>query len=227
MCEAGHRRAGRNVNKIIAATVGIIAIIGTAFGVQEYLDNRYVSKDLIDGVEDTVANLDPLPPGTIVASILEPGVFLNGREDWRLADGSRIPEGALLELVKRERPAMSDTVRLPDLRGMFLRGQNEGRTDGKQDPDERLSGSYQSGATKLPTTPFTGEAVESGKHVHIYRRAGGYNAGAGKHARAKPNWEDGETKPSGVHGHVVRLTTGGDIETRPRNVSVYFYIKID
>ncbi|MCY3853063.1 MAG: hypothetical protein OXG03_05775 [Gammaproteobacteria bacterium] len=49
------------MNKVIAATLGIIAIIGTAFGVQEYLDNRYILKD------EAEATLATLPTGAIIA----------------------------------------------------------------------------------------------------------------------------------------------------------------
>ena len=83
------------MNKVIAATVGIIAIIGAVFGVQEYLDNRYVLKD---EAELTLANL---PRGAIVA--------------WYRDSTDKLPTGWILCDGKNG---------TPDLRGKFLRGEH-------------------------------------------------------------------------------------------------------
>ena len=220
---------------ISSSILALAVLVGAVFFVDEIRDRVIVLEKEKKDRDGQVAKmnksldnfLDPIPPGTIIASVLKPRLFLNGRKDWRLADASRIPEGALLELVKDKKATISDPGYLPDLRGMFLRGQNERRKDGKQDPDERLSGSYQSGATKLPTTPFAGVAAESGGHTHEYTRARGFDSGAGTHARAKPDGPRDETGSSGTHRHAMEITSGGDSETRPANVSVYFYIKIN
>ena len=232
------------IASVATIILALAAVIGGAVYVRD-LDNRisYLeSKDIAKARDDALESirkaesdaLDPLPPGTIIASLLEPGVFLNGRtKKWRLADASRIPPGRLLELVKEgtlklnDELMSSDDTRLPDLRGMFLRGQNNGRKDGKQDPDSRRVGSYQSAATSRPTKPFTGAIPESGSHFHIFDAAKLYKSGAGDHVRAQPSGRRGQTEVDGSHTHSVTITGGGDVETRPANVSVYFYIKVD
>ncbi len=236
MATKGERPSRTSIVIAVSSAILALAVVVGAVHFADDLGDRVSAlekekKDRDNQVAEihkTLGNfLDPLPPGTIIASILEPTLFLAGREDWRLADASRIPDGELLDLVTRDQPAISDSSRLPDPRGMFLRGQNAGRADGKQDPDKRLSGSYQSGATKLPMTPFTAVAEDSGGHAHEYVRARGFRSGTGEHARAKPDGPRANTSTSGTHRHAVNVTGGGDTETRPANVSVYFYIKID
>ena len=87
-----------------------------------------------------------LPVGTIVSSILEPLEFFKAfgdldraTKDWVLADGRPIAATSGYS-------QLSGRMNTPDLRGMFLRGMNKGRNDGKQDPDERKAGDYQQDA---------------------------------------------------------------------------------
>ena len=82
------------MNKFIAAIVGLIAIIGAAFGAQGYLDNRYA-------LNTEVGNLaGDLPEGTIIA-------WHQGNEP--------IPQGWV--------PCGGKNA-TPDLRGKFLRGEH-------------------------------------------------------------------------------------------------------
>lgn len=82
------------MNKIISAFIGLIAIIGAAFGVQEYFDNRYVLKTELGSLAED------LPEGTIIA--------------WHQGNES-IPQGWVLCDGKNG---------TPDLRGKFLRGEH-------------------------------------------------------------------------------------------------------
>ena len=224
-----------------AAVVLALAAISTGVAYVVKLDARIgelESQNIAEAREDALRAireaeseaLNPLPVGTIIASVLKPRVFLDGRRDkWHLADASSIPEGELSRLVKQHGLKIPDDSRLPDLRGMFLRGQNDGRVDGKGDPQEkRQVGSYQSAATGQPSTPFTGKARFSGKHQHGFNAAIAYMSGPDKgHERAKPSGRKGTTEPADPHEHSVSITGGGDVETRPGNVSVYFYIKVN
>ena len=236
-------------SRIIGSLIGpvvalLIAIIGGFYYLGK-LDERINSLD-IKKIEDAQRNaldkieeakkgvLDPLPPGTIIASVLKPELFLtNGREQkWRLADASSIPPNCeysnILQNMNND-VSIASTDRLPDLRGVFLRGLNAGRNDGKEDPDgdNRLAGTYQSAATGRPNEPFIGSTDTSGVHQHDFNAARDYTSGAGSHARAKPSGHTAQTEVAGEHQHQVTITDGGDNETRPANVSVYFYIKIN
>jgi hypothetical protein len=104
-------------------------------------------KEALIKIQNAEKNItDQLPVGTVIASVLEPKIFLSeGRnKKWHLADNSAIPiDTKYKKLVKNA--SIQDHDRLPDFRGMFLRGLNVGRDDGKEDPDgsKRIAGSYQ------------------------------------------------------------------------------------
>jgi len=82
------------MNKTITAVVGIVAILGAAFGGQEYLDKRYMSKEDASELE-----LSDLPKNSIIA--------------WYSKDTERLPTGWVICNGKNG---------TPDLRGKFLRG---------------------------------------------------------------------------------------------------------
>ena len=129
-----------------------------------------------------------LPLGTVIASYLSPEEMKEKYKDtWVLCDGREVSPSSKFRLF-------TGVKILPDLRGIFIRGLNEGRDDGKQDPDgqDRVVGSYQSDAIKK---------------LIIHNRS---FAGAVDGARA-----------------VKVETNKGAKETRPGNVALYYYIKIN
>lgn len=177
------------------------------------------------------AVVNPLTPGTVIASILEPRIFLrDGRNNnWRLADASVVPPDSLYATLVVD-ASIEGVERLPDLRGMFLRGLNVGRNDGMEDPDgnNRKAGHLQAGATKRPTTEFGGTTDMTGGHIHKVEGAISIRTAVGRgFQRNRKRADDMETSSSGKHIHSVSIDRGGDAETRPRNVSVYYYIKIN
>ena len=131
---------------------------------------------------------------------------------WILADGRSVTGSRYASITG------SSTI--PDLRGMVLRGKNNGRSDGNQDPDgERSLGSFQN------------HAINS------------HNHGGGSHSLTMPVWRatvslgpvagarntngaiDGNPSTSGPNTTVVQ-TEGGN-ETRMRNMAVNYFIKIN
>lgn len=163
----------------IGASLAILlAIIGGVFWLGQ-LDARIDSIDkneLEKKLESALSKIelaeksitDQLPVGTVVASVLEPKIFLSeGRnERWHLADRSSIPIGSAYEKLVSN-ATIDSKDRLPDLRGVFLRGINSGRSDSKQDPegDKRVAGSYQSDQFR--------------NHDHSYARMQGVTNGRG------------------------------------------------
>ena len=197
--------------------------------VQESLESGRSELNVLS--EQLAAVVDPLPPGTVIASILEPRIFLrDGRnEKWRLADAGVVPPNSLYATLVVD-ASIEGVERLPDLRGMFLRGLNVGRNDGMEDPDgnNRKAGHLQAGATKRPTTAFGGTTDMTGGHEHMVEGAISIRTAVGENfQRNKKSADDVETSSSGKHIHSVSIDRGGDAETRPRNVSVYYYIKIN
>jgi hypothetical protein len=141
-----------------------------------------------------------LPVGTVIASYLAPPRMTERYgAQWALADGSEVStKTAFYEITGK--------TQLPDLRGMFIRGLNADRRDGKQDPegDRRGVGEYQGDELKV--------------HYHD-------NLAAGIWGRSFKG-EDGSPKTAHEKKDGKTGVTGGT-ETRPRNIALYYYIRVE
>ncbi len=154
-----------------------------------------------------------LPVGTVLASLLSEEEFHNEMgHNWDLAAGQNVAGSAFETLTGMEF--------LPDMRGRFLRGM------GHQDSGNAglQLGDAQEDATALPNAGFL--ASDDGAHSHdlpIQNRS---------HRMVDGNLdileERGDvpltTLLGGTHAHAV---TGGDDETRPVNVTVNYFIRVD
>lgn len=189
-----------------------------------------------------------LPPGTIV-----PFAGANVPSGWLLCNGasvSRAEYSALFAAIDIAWGAQDlESFNVPDLRGRFLRGADQGQGN---DPDAAFRtssqsggnegdaiGSYQNSATSLPVTPFATNTA--GNHDHFIAREfvsglTGLDAGQtlarvwvnidGYRLQGKPVLEGranlGLTSVDGNHSHSL---IGGDSESRPKNVYVNYIIK--
>jgi hypothetical protein len=179
--------------------------------------------ELQKAVEDLrAAPRKDLPVGTIAASYLAPAQFaesLGEREgsslekrSWILADGREVT-GTRFAIVTNGKS-------IPDLRGMFVRGIAAGGA--------RTAGDLQEQSTALPNNQFTGITSDDGAAA-LPRSAepsgvgDRYNAG-GRDYIVINIGTSGKLEP---HSHKITVTSGGDAETRPKNVAVYYYIKIN
>jgi hypothetical protein len=151
-----------------------------------------------------------IPVGSIVASMLtesqfaqevgDPPNFNLGTSKWTLADGKPVP-GTRYAALRQNEP-------VPDLRGIFLRGKNHGRNDGKGNSQEANLGDFQD------------DQFED--HVHEINRGGTEGSHDGEYALPAYHNTGVPREPtnyivSGKHGN----------ETRPRNVTVNYYIRIN
>jgi hypothetical protein len=160
----------------------------------------------------TSPSATPLPVGTIIASVLPPIEFLRLYQDqWTLANGDDVS-------IQTKFAQLTGRTKLPDLRGVFLRGINKGRSDDYRDPaGERDPGSLQPDGFK--------------QHHHH----GGYPA----HLASRYGIETGAASPPGTRydfsdsdgpvgwTQAAKTNSVGDAETRPKNVAVFYYIKIN
>ena len=109
----------------------------------------------------------------------------------------------------------STTFNLPDLRGEFVRGLDDGRGV----DTSRTLGSSQGDATALPSNAFT--TSNPGNHSHSYSGGDRQNVGSG--GQSQPVSQGGNTTgAAGAHTHTIG---GGDAETRPRNIALLACIK--
>lgn len=141
---------------------------------------------------------------------------------WTLMDGKSVV-GSIYE-------TLTGNSTIPDGRGQFVRIENNGRTDGKENPDATPVGAQQDQATK-PNGLLAGSNTSS-DGAHNHSTASGY---CGQFGNATSG---GITQLNGCHGgtrdatsthpahtHTVNVTDGS--ETRPKNITANYFIKID
>ena len=147
---------------------------------------------------------DPNPVGTIIHSMLTLAQFQSiYGTNWVLADGSATTN-SMYSLI-------TGNNNVPDMRGMTLRGKNNGRADGNQNPDgDSQLGTYQ--------------ADMYGRHTHptylepSITQTGGYFAAW--RASNVNGWTDITSNGGGPQN------SGGN-ETRMKNITVNIFIKIN
>ncbi len=162
-----------------------------------------------------------IPVGTIITSYLNWSEFQNVSQNnlnnpngnvwssryskWSPADGREVPNSGFLR-------ATSQTL-LPDLRGMFLRGLNqfdpqESSTvaSDRKDPDNRIRGSFQANEFKKHDHHFAESRNQTTK--------GGDSTSYGANGGGDLRTDKEVVKPGGN-------------ETRPNNIAVYYYIRIN
>jgi microcystin-dependent protein len=148
---------------------------------------------------------------------------------WLLCDGSVLkvadyPDLGTL-LSSRYGGDGSTTFGVPDLRGLFVRGTDHGRSKDPDDTD-RAVGSLEAYATGQPEQPFTTDKQWS-DHTHNAAHLPDDNHHTSKTIGTPPhtmNWTDAvvTTNISGEHEHTIG---GGEAETRPSNLYIYYLIK--
>lgn len=116
----------------------------------------------------------------------------------------------------------STTFNLPDLRGEFVRGWDDGRgvdsgrALGSSQADELASHGHNASASSVPD------------HVHGLpvdnddAKAGGATFASDDQGRVMTN----DTDPAGAHTPSVSVDPTGGAETRPRNVAMLYAIKV-
>ena len=134
-------------------------------------DNKLLKYDnnelkIVSAIED----VDYIVPGSMVGQI---AFFLmdEAPEGWLHADGSTVSQSLYTRLYDKIGDKFNDGTepagdfRLPDLRGYFLRGWDNGRNL----DSNRLNMSYQNPAVPQHNHNFTnGIAAEAGSHTHQY-----------------------------------------------------------
>lgn len=154
--------------------------------------------------------------GDIRYSILEPSKFteLNGH-GWVVPQGQEITGSRLHQIT--------GISRLPDMRGMFLRSLNLGRTTGG-DPDlTRQVGSFQDSSNKKHSHLLFKNEMGSANNGGPRGNKDSIAAGATHYAHAQYN-----ISPVGGEPNAFRSSFDNNSdESRPKNIATFVYIKID
>jgi len=203
-------------NTILVAIIGamsavVIAVITTYGTIAVSAPKTKALKEELD-----LKKIANLPIGTIVSSMLKPTEFAKAVGDldretieWVLADEQK-------DITNSLYGQLSGRTNTPDLRGMFLRGMNVEGVGG--DPEKkRTVGDYQPDA--LQKHGHKTDALKLWRHISANTSELGYTStgGADYGPASVMNVTDLDLKPP------VRKAD----ETRPKNVAVYFYIKIN
>jgi microcystin-dependent protein len=143
------------------------------------------------------------PPGSIVAYASE-----RIPDGWLLCDGSSIPEGPAYERLRE----IFKTGKLPDLRGVFLRGVGQ-----NADPAFRYSGDASREVLQF-------QADEFKAHEHRFDDfTFSENSGVPGKAWGSSGKSDIDNSPGSPFSHLT--ASSGGAETRPKNAAVYWMIK--
>lgn len=168
-----------------------------------------VSQSAISAI-GAVANFclaNVLPVGSIIPSMLDLSTFQTETgTNWVLADGA--------SHVGSQYNLLTGQTNVPDLRGAGMRGKNNGRSDGYQNPDGDVAlGTFQSDAFASHTHGIT---IVGGPGSNGVLASTSGNRGAGN---------DGD-RYSTTYNTLSINNTGGN-ETRMKNVTVNYFIRIN
>lgn len=184
---------------LIAAVAAIVVALITTRG-------------LTSEIRKDVAKLEALPVGTVIASFLnETQLNDSGEGLWVLADGRRV--------VGSDYARITGQQEVPNLQGMFLRGLDP---KGSTDPDgtTRSLGSVQLDALQVHAHEERAMLLGGGYYAHS--DAPTSQPGHGSPGDNYKGFMSGEPVQSSQDRPKVRTST----ETRPVNVSVWYYIKV-
>lgn len=198
----------------VSAVIGVISSFFALYSQVEIIAKPYILSFLRQYFA---------PVGTVISSILHPKLFAEAigenegdefpKRKWILSDGSTV--------LGTEFARKTGNKPVPDLRGLFLRG-----IDTRS--NNRVGGDFEDFSTARPKLPFKGSTSTDGGHSHYAGMAVNpagdrYSAGGAPYPASTPI----RTSVEGDHKHTFEVTSGGDDETRPKNVAVYYYIKIN
>ncbi|MFL0147952.1 hypothetical protein V2598_06430 [Tenacibaculum maritimum] len=191
------------------------------------------------------ASNETIPVGTVVYSILPPNFFESENPGWVLLDGRKIDDESKLSLMINSF-SKNKIKNLPNSLGVFIRSSNFKNTG--LDPDSlRVIGSYQDDATKLSNSPMNSsgiakDSLSSHEHKALLYTSPAKRGNIHDYSTSKFIYTESNKSPfrysktskiimnkNGEHNHYVQtiVDSGGDVETRPKNISLYSYIKVN
>ena len=136
---------------------------------------------------------------------------------WVIADGS--------SCTGTKYASASGNTTLPDCRGYFLRGYNNGSSN---NPDGTAIGGFQ--GNQLASHTHSGNTSTDGAHTHTPLNGSPFvtNTGGGGIISGGPAFGlQNTTNSAGAHNHTLNINNTGGDETRPSSVTVNIFIRIN
>jgi hypothetical protein len=211
--------------------VGVIIIyrgLRTSSPFSDYIFRRAVKPNEFPAAKEwTMADNTKLPVGTIVYSMLDQNTFqqqIGADETWVLADGSDLAG----QNTKYE--TVTHSSKLPNLLGVFVRGKNNARSDGFQNPDGELALGTLSRDRFAAHSHGGNTGTDSPDHQHGF---GGYPFGASyggdngaQNLTVHPNGFY-RTTDSTTTRHSHAINSEGGLDTAPKSVTLNPFIRIN
>lgn len=194
------------------------------------VDGTVIYNDKFNTVPYSKAAENGVSPGCIMpyaGSVTSGGALIEPIPGWLVCNGATIPTDSKYNKLKQVIGDNWGANKLPDLRGVFLRGVNNGRTGTYADPDTRTVGTFQKDTLK--SHDHSGKTSEAGQHWHQVKN------GTANTAASPNNFPHGGWSPDPVpnlrhntdtipnHTHTIPIY--GGLETRPKNAAVVYIIK--
>jgi microcystin-dependent protein len=236
------------INGVFNVVLGTTDTAGKAISEAFTAEGRYLGIKLDTSTEITprqqilsapyaIKAQNGVPIGTVHAFA---GHISKIPNDWFLCDGRSLESSsypALYNIIGEKWGDGGDGTAglfsIPDMRGLFLRGANQGRTDEYKDPsiNQRVAingssieeeASLQKWSTAKPATPFV---TDSNTHSHSIPA---YDGNGGGYRRSYPydGYNSNLTRNTGNTSHTHEINSGGDIETRSNNASINYIIRV-
>jgi len=147
---------------------------------------------------------------------------------WLVCNGATLTGDAKYSRLKTVLGTSWGANLVPDLRGIFLRGVNNGRADAFKDPTDRVVGNLQQDDIKSHN--HTGTTSTDGAHDHNLQYP--FSSSEGGDGSVSIMGDDQnlgdwnlKTTASGNHSHTLNIDNTGGSETRSKNAGVVYIIK--
>lgn len=161
---------------------------------------------------------------------------------WIVCNGAALTADTKYTKLKQVLGTSWGTNRVPDLRGTFLRGVNNGRSDVYKDVDAATRVAVNSGNTGDNTGSFQADEIQSHKHTGSTSSDGAHThkvdypfssseVGDGAVSIMGDDQNNGSWKAydilttDGAHVHTISIANTGGSDTRPVNAAVVYIIK--
>lgn len=226
---------------VFSATIGSVNTVG--FNNLDFANLNVNLKVEVDGttIYDDKFNVVPyakaaengVPTGAIMpyaGSVTSGSSLLEPIPGWLVCNGATLTGDAKYARLKTVLGASWGTNQVPDLRGIFLRGVNNGRADAFKDPADRVVGNLQQEDFKSHN--HTGTTSSDGAHSHNWTYPFSSSEGGDGHVSIMGDDQNDTsfgwniaTDSQGAHTHTLNIAIAGGNETRPKNAGVVYIIK--
>ena len=198
------------------------------------VDGTIIYDDKFNAVPYAKVAVYAVPTGCIMpfaGSVTSGSDLLEPIPGWLVCNGATLTNDAKYGALKAVLGNLWGTNLLPDLRGIFLRGVNNGRTGMYADTESREVGSFQKDT--LASHLHNGTTNIDGDHSHT----GQETARADNDDNDDPhnfivhpgaNYYKSTMEVSSndsSHQHSFTTNNNGDLETRPNNAAIVYIIK--